>query len=119
MVPPLKLKPILSHKYIDLWSRAAKLIHESTKVVVIGYSFNSADEHFNDIIRNGKNRRYDIVAPDVLTASFMKRISKTFGVAIEHFSNTKVHGHTAKTTHDIRLIQAKANQVDVGLLFNE
>ncbi|WP_429078137.1 hypothetical protein [Aeromonas veronii] len=119
MVPPLKLKPILSHKYIDTWARAAELIHNSQKVVVIGYSFNNADEHFNDIIRNSITRKYDIVAPDVLSDAFLRRIEKVFNVPISNFSNTNVQGKSAKTTQHIRLISAYANQLDINQLFND
>lgn len=119
MVPPLKLKPILSHKYIDTWARAAELIHNSQKVVVIGYSFNNADEHFNDIIRNSITRKYDIVAPDVLSDAFLRRIEKVFNVPISNFSNTNVQGKSAKTTQHIRLISAYADQLDINQLFND
>ncbi|WP_421148584.1 hypothetical protein [Aeromonas dhakensis] len=119
MVPPLKLKPILSHKYIDTWARAAELIHNSQKVVVIGYSFNNSDEHFNDIIRNSITRKYDIVAPDVLSDSFLRRIEKVFNVPISNFSNTNVQGKSAKTTQHIRLISACADQLDINQLFND
>lgn len=119
MVPPLKLKPILSNKYIETWAKSADLIHNSEKVVVIGYSFNNADEHFNDIIRNSTTRKYDIVAPDVLSDVFLKRIEKVFGVPTNNFSNTKIQGKNAKTTQHIRLISAYANELDIGKLFNE
>ncbi|RAU16449.1 hypothetical protein DN062_18100 [Nitrincola tibetensis] len=119
MVPPLKLKPILSHKYIDTWAKAAELVHNSQKVVVIGYSFNSADEHFNDIIRNCVTRKYDIVAPDVLSDAFLKRVEKVFGVPISNFSNTKIQGKNAKTTQYIRLISAYADELDISKLFDE
>ncbi len=117
LIPPLKLKPVLSHKYIQVWNTAAKLIHEADKVVVVGYSFNSADEHFNDIVRNGSNRKYDIVAPDVLSISYMKRIEKVFGVSLSSFTNTTIQEKQAKVTLNIRLISAKADEIDIGQLF--
>ncbi|MCR9707706.1 cytochrome P450, partial [Vibrio cholerae] len=113
------LKPILSNKYIDTWAKAADLIHNAQKVVVIGYSFNNADEHFNDIIRNSLTRKYDIVTPDVLSEPFLKRIEKVFGVPTNSFSSTKVQGKNAKTTQHIRLISAYADELDVGKLFDE
>ena len=118
LVPPLKLKPILSHKYIDTWARAAELIHRAEKVVVIGYSFNNADEHFNDIIRNGEIRKYDIVAPDAHTEQFMSRIEKVFGLSLDNFTVTRVQGYPAKTTTRLRLIAAKADDINVQQLFD-
>lgn len=119
MVPPLKLKPILSNKYIETWAMAAEKIHEADKVVVIGYSFNSADEHFNDIVRNGSPRKYDIVAPDILEPHFLDRIEKVFGVSTSLFSNKSVQGCPAKTNANIRLISAIAEDVNVAKLFED
>lgn len=119
LVPPLKLKPILSHNYIKKWSKAADTIHQAQKIVVVGYSFNSADEHFNDIIRNSANHNYDIIAPDAISAGYMRRIEKVFGVALDNFTNTRVQEKLAKTTSNIRLISARADEVNIGELFNQ
>lgn len=117
-IPPLKLKPILSSKYIDIWHEASNLIHGAAKIVVIGYSFNSADEHFNDIVRNGGNKRYDIVAPDAIDDAYMKRIEKVFGISLNNLTNTIIQGKPAKTTSNIRLIAAKADEINVIELFS-
>lgn len=119
LVPPLKLKPILSQKYIEAWAKSAKLIHESTKVVVVGYSFNNADEHFNDIVRNGSSRKYDIVSPDATSDAYLRRIEKVFGISINNLTNTKIQGKPAKTCQNLRLIAAKADEVDIAQLFKE
>lgn len=119
LVPPLKLKPILSQKYIEIWAKSAKLIHESTKVVVIGYSFNNADEHFNDIVRNGSSRKYDIISPDALSESYLRRIEKVFGISINNLTTTKVQGKPAKTCQNLRLIAARADEINIAQLFNE
>lgn len=113
LVPPLKLKPVLSNKYIETWAKASDLIHNADKVIVVGYSFNNADEHFNDIVRNGGEKSYDIIAPDVLSELYMERIEKVFGVSLGSFTNTKVNGFPAKTNSYIRLIEAKAEQINI------
>jgi hypothetical protein len=118
LIPPLRLKPILSQKYIETWHNAAKLIHDADKVVVVGYSFNSADEHFNDIVRNGGNKKYDIVTPDATSDAYMKRIEKVFGVSLSGFTNTTIQGKSSKTTTNIRLISAKADEVNITELFS-
>ncbi len=118
-VPPLKLKPILSHNYIKKWNEAAEIIHSAQKVVVVGYSFNNADEHFNDIIRNRMNHRYDIVAPDATTEGYIRRIEKVFGVASATFTSTRIQEKSAKTTTNIRLISARADEIDIRRLFED
>lgn len=42
LVPPLRLKPILSHRYIELWSKASDWVKAAQRIVVVGYSFNNA-----------------------------------------------------------------------------
>ena len=118
LIPPLRLKPVLSSKYIDIWHDAKNLIHDAQKVVIVGYSLNSADEHFNDIIRNSTNRKYDIVTPDATGDDYMKRVEKVFGVSLDNFIDTSIQGKSAKTTSNIRLIAAKADEINITELFN-
>ncbi len=117
LVPPLKLKPVLSQKYIDLWSTSKELIHHATKVVVIGYSFNDADEHFNDIVRNGNTAHYDIIAPDALEDHFIERIEKVFGISSQQLTTLKILGKDARSNNRIRLIKAYADELDIAELF--
>jgi hypothetical protein len=118
LVPPLKLKPVLSNKYIETWAKASDLVHQAEKVIVVGYSFNNADEHFNDIIRNGGEKKYDIITPDVLSDLYMERIEKVFDVSLSNFTDTNIHGLPAKTNSKIRLIKAKAEQINIKELLN-
>lgn len=117
LVPPLRLKPILSHKYIDLWAKASDWIKTADHIIVAGYSFNNADEHFNDILRCHPDRRVDIITPDAHRDYFKDRIEKVFGVPVSQFSTTKINGHTALQARKIRLIEAKADEINVGELF--
>lgn len=50
MMPPFEIKPIIANDLIDSWHHAFDLLRESHKIVVLGYSFNHTDAHFNDII---------------------------------------------------------------------
>jgi len=38
IIPPLKLKPVLSNRFIELWYKASSWIKEADKVIIIGYS---------------------------------------------------------------------------------
>lgn len=117
LVPPLRLKPILSHRYIDLWSQASNWVKEASHIVVVGYSFNNADEHFNDILRCHPDRKIDIVAPEATTSDFVFRMEKVFGTSASQYTKVKINGHEALQAKKIRLIAAKAIEVDVGALF--
>lgn len=47
----------------------------------------------------------------------MKRIEKVFGVLLSSFTNTTIQAKQAKVTSNIRLISAKADEIDIGQLF--
>lgn len=117
LVPPLRLKPILSHKYIELWSRASLWVNDAQHIVVVGYSFNNADEHFNDILRCHPGRKIDIIVPEAHTEYFKKRIEAVLNVPVSQFNTVKVDGHMALQARNVRLIAAKASDVNILSLF--
>lgn len=119
LVPPLRLKPILSHRYIELWSKASDWVKTAQRIVVVGYSFNNADEHFNDILRSHPDRHIDIVVPEATSLMFLARMEKVFGTATSQYNKVKVNGFDALQAKKVRLIAAKASEVDLSALFGE
>lgn len=117
LVPPLRLKPILSHRYIDLWGKASTWVKEAQRIVVVGYSFNNADEHFNDILRVHPDRHVDIIAPEATSQSFLLRMEKVFGTAANQYNKVTVQGFECQQAKKIRLIAAKADEIDLPALF--
>lgn len=117
LVPPLRLKPVLSHQYIDLWSQASQWIESTTHIVTIGYSFNNADEHFNDILRCRSSKRFDIVVPEATEKQFISRMEKIFGIPENQYIWTTVDGVKALQARNIKLIPAKANEININQLF--
>jgi hypothetical protein len=117
LVPPLRLKPILSHRYIELWARASAWVKEASHIVVVGYSFNNVDEHFNDILRCHPDRKIDVVVPEATGKEFVARMEKVFGTAASQYNTVKVNGHEALQAKKVRLIKARADEIDVAALF--
>lgn len=117
LVPPLRLKPILSHKYIDLWHKASEWVNLADKIVVVGYSFNAADEHFNDIMRVNHGKKFDVVGPAVHDQAFIVRIEKVLGVPSGNWTNCNVQNLPSKKAGSIRLIKANADEVNISGLF--
>ena len=50
MMPPLTVKPLISNKYLNRWIDAYKEINAADRIIVVGYSFSEADNHFNDML---------------------------------------------------------------------
>ena len=53
IVPPIGFKPVMSREQLRVWVEADDLLQTAEVVVVVGYSFATADEHFNDLLRKG------------------------------------------------------------------
>lgn len=113
LVPPLKIKPILSSRYIEIWHQASEWIKAASKIIVIGYSFNSADDHFNDILRQNQNgKTIYIVAPDIHKPCYLHSFSQIFGVNPKDWTETRKFGFVAKKYNDIYLLAGYADQID-------
>lgn len=120
LVPPLRLKPILSYRYIEDWQIAATWVKGANHIVVVGYSFNNADEHFNDIIRqNLDGKRITIVSPSVLSQQSIHRMEKVFHIPRNNWVNQSFLGRPAKSANHIRLIESCADQIDISKLFGQ
>lgn len=120
LVPPLRLKPILSHRYIEEWHRASTWVKAAEHIVVVGYSFNNADEHFNDILRQSLNgKTITIVGPHALGEYSLQRMEQVFHIPQGNWVERTILGRPAKTANHIRLIAAYADQIDVSSLFGQ
>lgn len=104
--------------YIEAWHQASEWVKNAKHIVVIGYSFNGADEHFNDILRQQLyGKAVTIVGPGVHDDAFLKRMEKVFHVPKDNWVSTKVQNLPAKRANHFQLVKAYADQVDVGALF--
>lgn len=118
LVPPLRLKPILSHRYIETWHQASEWVKNAKNIVVVGYSFNGADEHFNDILRQQmQGKTVTIVGPGVHDESFLKRMEKVFHIPLANWVATTVQKYPAKRANHVQLLRAFADQVNIEELF--
>lgn len=116
LVPPLRLKPVLSKEYIDIWHRAGELLRDAKAIVLVGCSLNAADEHFNDLLRANSDKPFYIVGPDVHTSSYMERVTSILGRDPGQFTGTHVQDRETKVSHSLHLIQACAHELDMGRL---
>ncbi|PHJ14579.1 hypothetical protein IM41_00365 [Fervidobacterium sp. SC_NGM5_G05] len=112
IIPPLKLKPVLSSNFIEDWYKANEWIQNSKRIIVIGYSFNYADEHFNDIIRkklNNSNQVLYIINPDA--ENLKERIKKIFSLSDNYFTGIEKKEHLVFSSEKIKIIGAKADEI--------
>ena len=85
---------------------------------LVGYSFNNADEHFNDILRQQlSDKQIAVVGPGVFSDEFIERMSKVFHVPSDNWVSTRTQELEAKKAGNITLIKAFADQFNVATFF--
>lgn len=115
IVPPLRLKPVLSNEYIDIWHDSVELIREADRIVVVGYSFNYADEHFNDLIR--KNRNKIIFVIDPFAENVIDNLRRIFNYRKEDYTKIKVQSKDSFKAEKLTIIKSYASEIDINQLF--
>jgi len=68
-------------------------------------------------LRCHHDRRIDIVVPEATSPQFVARMEKVFGTAANQYNTVKVNGFNALKAKKVRLIAAKAGEVDLAALF--
>ncbi|MFA5181295.1 MAG: hypothetical protein WC405_08220 [Syntrophales bacterium] len=110
IVPPLKMKPVLSNAFIDIWYQSKDAIANASKVVVVGYSFNYADEHFNDLIRRHKDRELLVIAPSV--ERVRDNLRNIFSHRAEDYVSSQFQGKPCLCKDGLKIVKAKATEID-------
>jgi hypothetical protein len=110
IVPPLKMKPVLSNAFIEVWYRSKQAFQDAKRIVVVGYSFNYADEHFNDLIRCNKDKQIIVVDPFV--DSVLSNLQNIFSHGKEDYVVSKFQENNSWTKDNLRIVKATATQID-------
>lgn len=113
LIPPIKLKPVLSNKYISIWHEAQEKIKNAEKIIIIGYSFNYADEHFNDIIRKNKDKEITIIDPN---NEIIKNLQSIFSHREDDYVKNTFQGKNTYEKDKLKIIQSKAEEIDIEKL---
>lgn len=113
IVPPLAVKPIICTEYLETWYEASQKIKDAEKIAVIGYSFNQADEHFNDLLRkNSHGKQLLIVNPDI--EAVKSEVCNILSFQEENLNETQFNGFCCYRGNNKRLtfVDAKAEDLD-------
>lgn len=117
IIPPLKLKPVLSNEYIDIWYHAVDTIRNSDKIVIVGYSFNYADEHFNDLIRKNRDKKICIIDP--YAENVIYNLERIFSHRLSDYTKSRIQQKETFQNGQLKVIKAFAHEIDINNLFNQ
>ena len=111
-LPPLKLQPVLSKRYIDTWYQASQLMLRATKVIIMGYSFASADAYFSDLLRTNRHLQLIIIDKDIDTIS--RHLCPLLHLSPNHYTTQHIDGHERRI-YDNRLTLVSADLSEVNV----
>lgn len=112
-MPPLKLKPVISGKYVTTWYRTAEVLAHAERILILGHSLHGGDAFFNDMLRANRKAEIIIIDRDLETAC--KDVCTTFQQPINRYTYLTLQGHPArKYDNRITVIGASMEKIDLN-----
>lgn len=111
IIPPVALKPIVSQQNLESWYLASQNLKKADAIIVIGYSFAVADEHFNQLLRGRKpgcrvivvNPQAEIIAPHVC---------RVLGIPLDALQNIRKVRWDCKQADSLLLVPGYSDDLD-------
>ena len=111
-MPPLKLKPVITGKYITTWYRTAEALAHAKRILVLGHSLRGGDAFFNDMLRANRLADILVIARDMEAAC--KDICATLQQPANRYTPITIQGHPArKYDNRITVIGADLKEIDL------
>ena len=112
IVPPLSVKPVMCREHLETWYQCGRIIDEASTIVIVGYSFNLADEHLNDLLRKRKGStdvRILVVNPDIGGTS--ANVCKILGLNADQLTSVTRDGLNCRETENLVFVEAMTEQL--------
>ena len=115
IVLPISFKPVMSRRQILDWASADKVLQNASHIVVVGYSFGLADEHFNDLLRSTPvTSRVLVVNPNI--GAVAERVCDILGVSSSTLSTGTAREFPVLSSRRLSCLRARAEDVTPELL---
>ena len=112
IVPPLSVKPVMCREHLETWYQCGRIIDEASVIVIVGYSFNLADEHLNDLLRKRRGTtdvRIVVINPDIDGTS--ANVCNILGLASAQLTNVTRAGLNCREAGGLVFVNASAEQI--------
>ena len=117
IVPPLSVKPVMCREHLETWYQCGRIIDKASTIVIVGYSFNLADEHLNDLLRKRRGAtdvRIVVVNPDMDGTS--ANVCNILGLAPDQLTNVTRAGLSCRETGNLVFVNAKTEHLSPDVL---
>lgn len=113
-IPPVKIKPVIDTRFIQWWSKSEDALIRAEKIVIVGYSFNASDDHFNALLKECQKKPIFVVDTDVHVVK--ERLSKVLNINIQNAISGVIQEKPVLKIDNLTLIEAKASEIDYNAL---
>ena len=111
-MPPLKLKPVISDRYITTWYRTSEAVRHADRILILGHSIHSADSFFCDMVRNNRHAEITLIDRDMDTEC--RNLCRTLQLSVNRYTTLTLQGHPArKYDNRITVVQADLSDIDL------
>ena len=111
-MPPLKLKPVISDRYITVWYRTSEAIRQAERILILGHSIHAAESFFCDMVRNNRQAEITLIDRDLDTVC--RNLCNTLQLSLNRYTTLTVQNHPGrKYDNRITVVQADLNDVDL------
>lgn len=111
-MPPLKLKPVISDRYITIWYRTSEAIRQAERILILGHSIHATERFFCDMVRNSRQAEITLIDRDMETVC--RNLCHTLQLSINRYTPLPIQGHPARK-YDNRIIVVQADLKDINL----
>lgn len=111
-MPPLKLKPVITGRYVTTWYRTAEAIHRASRIVILGHTLHGGDAFFNDMLRANRHAEIIVVGRDLAAAC--SDVCLTLQLSPTRYTQITIQGHPARK-YDNRVTVIAADLHDLDL----
>ena len=112
-MPPLKLKPVISDRYITTWYRTSEAIRQASHILILGHSIHTSESFFCDMVRSNRHAEITLIDRDIETVC--RNLCNTLQLSVNRYTTLTVQGHTArKYDNRITVVQADLNDIDLS-----
>lgn len=113
--PPIAFKPVMSRDQLRVWADVDELLRRTELVLIVGYSFAQADEHFNDLLRRS-NASAKVVVVNIDLSGPARSAARILGIRDTSLVSATRRGLPVLESGRLTCVKATAESVRAELL---
>ena len=112
-MPPLKLKPVITDRYIATWYRTFESIRSAGRILILGHSIHASDRFFCDMVRSNRHAEITLIDRDLDVVC--RHLCNTLQLSPNRYTTQTIQGYPArKYDNRITVVQADLSDIDLS-----